>query len=52
MKPSNDWGKRGRLRFTRRSLLVRDIRAAQTRSRKRGVKVTLAPIKGSEQATK
>jgi hypothetical protein len=52
MKPSNNWGKRGRSRFTRRSLLIRDIRAAQTRSRKRGVKVSLAPIKGAEQTAK
>jgi hypothetical protein len=43
---SRDWRKQGRANITRLSLLKRDIRAAQTRSRKRGIKPTLAPVKG------
>lgn len=43
-KPSNDWRKRGRSRFTRLSMLKRDIRSAATRSKKKGVVVTLATL--------
>jgi hypothetical protein len=44
-RPSKDWRKRGRARWTRKSQLVRDIRGAATVSKRKGLKVSLPVLK-------
>jgi hypothetical protein len=45
--PSNDWRKCGRLGWTPQAMLKRDIRAATTRSKKKGIKVSLPNVRGT-----
>jgi hypothetical protein len=42
------WSKRGRSRWTEKSRLIRDIRGAATVSKRKGVKVTLATMRATE----